>query len=374
MADRIILGHDEIAHHLTWLTFRRYFKKGPQLWKNVNKLHYDIFRPEPKYEIGGDEFFTKLHKCVRKDIERWIEWVKYLRRNFQELSHEIENRVPQFTKQVGLGNAELGQRTIVKSILRGASPGYSKTLGKLLLPDAKFIYPEDYLRNSTDCDDVFIRNILHNEDIIKDRMRRAKNFWFVDSGYTNFIHGGNKRFHRLMRNDLHHGDTGNVFPADRLKFFDSFPRTWRTGGNTILIIEPSSTQCQMYDIRITAWRREVTETLRQHTDKNIVFREKEGTRKTRSSLYHDLLNDKDIYCVVHYNSNAGTEAIWAGVPVITLGKHVTQSVSRSELSDINNLYRGSLGNWLCYLSYCQFEFGELINGHAIKILRKYHDV
>lgn len=371
MANKIIIGHDEIAHHLAWLALRRYYSKGPQQWKNVNKLYYDHYSADSRFkDIHSDEFQARLFKCVRKDIERWVEWVKYVKKNFQRLSHVIEDQVPQMTKQVGQGDGDLGRRVLVRSILKGLSPGFSKTLGKKLLPGADFIYPENY----READDIFIRNILHNEDIIKHRMQGHKPFWFVDSGYTNFIHGGNKRFHRLTRNDLHHGDDANVFPADRLIKFDSFPKPWRTGGNKILVIEPSSYVCQLYGIGITSWRKNIVEELGKHSDMEIVFREKEGTRKTRTSLYLDLLKDKDIHCVVHYNSNAGTEAIWAGVPIITLGKHITQRVSRIKLEDVNDLYRGPLGDWLCQLSYSQFEFGELMNGHAIKIMRKYHDV
>jgi len=371
MANEIIIGHDEIAHHLAWFAFKRYFRRGPQEWKNLNKLYYDHYRPDSRFkDIHSGEFQARLYKCVRKDVERWVEWVKYIKKNFQQLSHIIEDRVPQLTKQVGQGDSDLGRKILVRGILKAKSPGFSKTLGKMLLPDADFIYPENY----EDADDIFIRNIIHNEDIIKDRMRNHKPFWFVDSGYTNFIHGGNKRFHRLTRNDLHHGDNANVFPADRLIKFDSFPRPWRTGGDKILVIEPSVYTCQIYGMGTEAWKREIVETLAKHTDREIVFREKEGTRKTRSDLYRDLLNDQSIYCVVHVNSNAGTEAIWAGVPVITLGKHVTQRVSRTRLEDINDLYRGSLGEWLCYLSYCQFEFNELFNPRIRQIMRRYHNV
>jgi hypothetical protein len=375
MANRIILGHDEIAHHLTWMAYRRYFKKGPQLWKNVNKIYYDVVRPEPKYEVGSDEFHARLHKCVRKDVERWVAWIRYIKKNFQQLSHMIEDNIPRYSKQVGQGNSELGQKAIVRHMLRGISPGYSKTLGKLLLPDARFMYPQDYPKEGVDSiEDMFIRNILHNEHIVKDRLKGRKKFWFVDSGYTNFIHGGNKRFHRLVRDDIHHGGMPKTFPANRLKFFDSFPRPWRRDGDTILVIEPSSTQRQLHDIDISQWREQVIKKLRKRTNMTIAFREKQGTRKTRTSLYDDLLDNPDVHCVVHYNSNAGVEAIWAGVPVITLGRHVTQPVSRHRLEDVNELYRGGLGEWLCYLSYCQFEFGELINGRAIKIMRHYHEV
>lgn len=371
MANKIILGHDEVAYHLTWHALRHYFRLGPRKWNKVGKIYNDYYsRNREDIDIHSQEFQDRVYKSVSKDLSAWVEWVKYLRVNFQKLSHLIEAQIPVLDKQLGKGDKDKGRRTIYRLINKGIMPSFSKTLGRRLLTDADYVFPSEY----TDADDVFLRNIINNDDILMDRMRNHKPFWFVDSGYTNFIHGGNKRFHRVMRNDLHHGDNGNVFPPDRLSMFDSFPQPWRTGGDKILVIEPSKYICQLYGIGIHAWREDVKAELAKHTNMEVIWREKEGDRKTRSNLYRDLVKDKSIHCVVHYNSNAGTEAIWAGVPVITLGKHVTQSVSKNKLSDINDLYRGSLGDWLCYLSYSQFEFDELMNGHAVKILRKYYNV
>ena len=110
--------------------------------------------------------------------------------------------------------------------------------------------------------------------------------------------------------------------------------------------------------------------MRKYTDKKILFREK-APKRERTNLYQELSND-DYYCVVSINSNAATEAIWQGVPVITLDKHVTNPVSVKNLSDVNNLYRGQLGSWLCMLSYSQFTYEELVDGTAIKILKQYY--
>jgi hypothetical protein len=110
--------------------------------------------------------------------------------------------------------------------------------------------------------------------------------------------------------------------------------------------------------------------LKKHTDKKIVFREK-AEKKVRTSLVEELRNE-DYYCVVNINSNAATEAIWCGIPVITLDKHITNPVSSNQLSDIENLQRPHLARWLCALSYSQFTVQELFDGTAIKIVRKYH--
>jgi len=63
--------------------------------------------------------------------------------------------------------------------------------------------------------------------------------------------------------------------------------------------------------------------------------------------------------------------VWAGIPIITLGRHISTPVACTELSKINDLYRGPIGNWLCALSYSQFTTKEFYNGTAFELIEKY---
>jgi hypothetical protein len=153
--------------------------------------------------------------------------------------------------------------------------------------------------------------------------------------------------------------------------FPSFPRPWRNSGEIIMVIEPGKFSANIFHTDITLWKKDVEKEVRQFSDKKIVFREK-SPKKQRPSLYRELSNE-DYYCVININSNAATEAVWAGIPVITLDRHITNPVTRSKIADINDLYRGSLGNWLAFLSYCQFTYDELIDGSAYRIIRRYHE-
>jgi hypothetical protein len=233
---------------------------------------------------------------------------------------------------------------------------------------------DDYFK-STNENSVLWRRIDFKEGfkkamaLNKDKMFPRENMiWARDSGYTNFLES-NKKWHRLVRNHLHFGRDFSA-PVDRLNAFKIFPRQWRNDGDRILIIEPGVFSAAIFNIDIKKWKYNVEAELRNYTDKKIVFREK-APKKTRSPLYNYLL-DEDFYCIVNINSNAATEAIWAGIPVITLDTHISNPVSKNKLSNINDLYRGSLAEWLCMLSYSQFTFEELNDGTASKIIKKYH--
>ena len=71
------------------------------------------------------------------------------------------------------------------------------------------------------------------------------------------------------------------------------------------------------------------------------------------------------------SSAAAIEAIWLGIPVITLGRHISSAVARNDLGQINDLYRGSIGDWLCALTYSQFTKKEMYDGTALKIIKEH---
>jgi hypothetical protein len=218
---------------------------------------------------------------------------------------------------------------------------------------------------------VLIRNIIDNEEILYSRTKKKQPFWFIDSGYTNFLHGS-KHWHRLIYNNTHHiKKKQKTFPADRLRMFPRFPKPWRSDGERILVVESSEMHYQLYGDDINDWRHRIRTTLGKYTDRPIEFRAKDPNRKSRSNLYQ-YLNSEDIYCVINDSSAAAIEAIWCGIPTITLRPHISSAVSRWDLGDINNLYRGDIGDWLCRLSYSQFTEKEMCDGTAWEAARRFY--
>ena len=259
----------------------------------------------------------------------------------------------------------LGTERVLSMYKKSKMQNFVKSTGLTISKDAELVRRQDFTDYQQDC---VIRNTVGNEQLLTEKIDKKYPMWFIDSGYTNFLEP-NKKWHRLVRNHIHHDQMFEA-PVDRLANFPSFPKPWRELGEKILIIEPGPFAASIFHVDLKTWKYDVERELKKHTDKQIVFREK-AQKKIRTSLMEELRNE-DYYCVVSINSNAATEAIWSGIPVITLDRHITTPVSRSKLSDINNLARPHLARWLCALSYSQFTKEELYNGTAIKILRKYH--
>lgn len=305
------------------------------------------------------KFKDKIENAVKNDAKVYKNTVdEFLKRRKKYYYDIIHKNAKYFIEKFGEDN-------ILDLYRKSKFTGFIKGVGLSIDPKGTLAFRRHFTDITEPC---LMRNTIGNENVIVQKIDNNYPFWFIDSGYTNFLET-HKKWHRVVCNHIHQGELVDV-PVDRLNIFKSFPQQWRTGGDKILVIEPGHFAASIFHINIKKWKYDVVQELRKYTDRKIVFREK-APKKERSPLYKHLLR-KDYYCVININSNAAIEAIWAGIPVITLGKHISNPVSRNQLSDINNLYRGPVAAWLAMLSYSQFTYEELVDGTAVDVVRKYY--
>lgn len=318
--------------------------------KNKNNFNLDKKR---------DKLKAKIRRAVEKDLGAWVKSVS------NEIKNQREKKFKCIHKKLDHFFNRLGEENILNAYMKFDQKNFIKGTGLHIDSSAQLMRRIHFSDVKENC---LLRNTVGNEKLLVEKIDNNYPFWFIDSGYTNFVES-NKKWHRLVPNHLHYGKFFDA-PVDRLGNFSKFPEQWREGGDKILVIEPGNFAAEIFHIDIKQWKYDVEAELRKYTDKRIIFREK-TPKKTRAPLYKHLL-DNDYYCVVSINSNAATEAIWAGVPAITLDTHITNPVTRNKLSDINDLYRPHLSQWLCMLSYSQFTYEELLDGTAVEIVKKYH--
>lgn len=307
------------------------------------------------------KFKDKLKKSVKSDLKQYISDMKeqIVKINLRNRKL-VRNNISYFINKIGL-------EKILSEYEKSNYQDFIKGTGKRIAPTAPLIRRINFKDYSEDC---LFRNMADNEEMLLTKMNNNYKFWFIDTGYTNFLDKKHrKNWHRLVRNNLHHINTFDT-PVDRLEIFESFPKPWRNDGEKIMVIEPGTFSAKTFGVDIAQWKRDVEQEIRKHSDKPIVFREKLA-KKSRKNLYRELL-DEDYHCIININSNAAIEAVWAGVPAITLGDHITNSITRNNISDINNLLKPHLAVWLSMLSYSQFTNEELANGTAVRIVKKYH--
>jgi len=362
---KLLLNNKEIAHFLlSCIDHTTFLKSLPEFDHETSEFLAEFVRKNPIPTIKSNytvkkKLKEKLFKAVMHDSRKYrqllTESLAVRKENYYNLVHK---NIDYFIDKIGL-------ETIFKLYQQSDYKNFVKGTGLSIDPTGEFIRRKDFNDYRADC---LIRNTVGNEDLLVTKVDSNFPFWFVDSGYTNFLEP-NKKWHRLVRNHLHYGKYFDA-PADRLGIFKSFPKPWRDSGDKILVIEPGPFAAQVFHVDLKSWKYDVETELKKYTDKKIVFREK-APKRERTRLYKELLNE-DYYCIVNINSNAATEAIWAGVPAITLDRHITNPVTRNKLSDINDLYKGNIANWLCMLSYSQFTKEELMNGTAYNLVKKYN--
>lgn len=361
---KLLVNDKEIANYLTSLIdFKDIQHEVPYLQPVLNEaIAYAVEekgKGRGKWQKKKEKIKDKIRTGVEKDLREYLYNVKiYLESKRKKYYLTIH-------KKIDLILNRLDKDDILQRYRDSQVPGFVKSTGLHLNPDAELVRRSEFSDVNQDC---LLRNTVGNEQFLITKIDNKLPFWFIDSGYTNFIES-NKKWHRIVRNHLHYGKFFDA-PVDRLGMFSKYPQQWRTGGDKILIIEPGEFAANIFHINVDRWKQSVEQELRQYTDKKIVFREK-APKKKRAPLHKHLL-EEDYYCVVSINSNAATEAIWAGVPIITLDTHITNPVAKNSLSDINNLYRGPLAAWLSMLSYSQFTYEELVDGTAAEIVKKYH--
>jgi hypothetical protein len=361
---KLLLNNKEIAHFLlSLINHSEHFKNHSVGIGHIANVQKYIFEEQSrkKYNVSKmrDKFKVKIRRAVEAD----------LRELFNRVDAELTLRKDRYYSLVH-NNLEFfiekfGEDFLLDQYKNSKKENFVKSIGYHLDVNSQMIRRKHFTNYSEDC---LLRNAVGNENLLVSKIDNKYPFWFIDSGYTNFLET-NKKWHRLVRSHLHYGTMFEA-PVDRLGSFKSFPQQWRTTGDKILVIEPGSFAASIFHVDLKTWKYEVESELRKYTDKKIVFREK-APKNVRTHLYKELCND-DYYCVVNINSNAATEAIWAGIPAITLDKHITNPVTKNQLSDINDLLRPNLSLWLCALSYSQFTFDELIDGTAARIIKKYH--
>ena len=355
----LVLNRDEILSELAKRMLAQQLKKIRPEWANTTAYINKCRKRRAKSGLIDIDFNT-VNAQLRQDLEAYKDViVAQYKRQYRPLIAWLQKNYD----RLGID----GQR-LVDSYVAGGTKNFVKAVGQQLTDQPVWIIAGDPV---PDDQPVIIRNIINNETLLEHRLADSLPFWFIDSGYTNFL-TSKKLWHRLVQDHLHHNTPHGYFPADRLGLLPSMPVPWRRQGSRIVVVCASQNHHLVQSTDLVSWREHVELELRRHTDRPIEWRQKEQSRKKRTSVFEDLQNDKDVYCVISDSSAAAIEAIWLGIPVITLGRHISSAVSRNDLSQINDLYRGPVGDWLCALTYSQFTQQEMYDGTALKLIKEYH--
>jgi len=230
----------------------------------------------------------------------------------------------------------------------------------------------------TSTEPIVLRGILKHK-IMKRCWKDNRTFYYMDTGYfgnerTSSNPNGWKFWHRIVKNDLQHGEI-IPRPNDRFKNFNKTFTPWKKTGTKILIAAPDEKPCKFYGVEKEQWVVETVAKIKEHTDRPIVVRERAPNRIDR--IVTDTLQqalDNDVFALVTYNSVAAIESVFHGIPAFTMAPaNAASPVASQDLSKIETPYyadKDKLYAWGCHLAYGQFHVSELKSGKALELLEK----
>ena len=247
-------------------------------------------------------------------------------------------------------------------------------------PESRFVAKNRFWDLAEDIikDPVLIRGISSGK-IGKFVQEHGQDYYFIETGYLGNYRCDNNRtgrkvYHRIVKNAMQHSTIMDV-PDDRWQQLVKFNplleyKGWKRSGSKILVVLPTEKPFQYYGHDRAKWIQKVEKTIKKHSDRPIVWREKASRGERTNATIYDALDD-DIYALVTYNSIATVEAVQHGIPAFGLAPTAADPVCSNDLTQIENPVMPSedtVYKWLSSIAYSQFSLDEIITGHAWKMV------
>jgi hypothetical protein len=237
----------------------------------------------------------------------------------------------------------------------------------------------DHFAYEDSTDPLVLRGILKKKWMYQ-CLKDGRTFYYIDTGYfgnerTRSNPNGWKYWHRVVKNDLQHGDIV-IRPDDRFRMFNKKFLPWKKKGSKILIAKPDEKPMRYYGLDLEQWTNDTIEAIKKYTDRPVIVRERAPKRIDRISTntLQEALDD-DIFALVTFNSVAAVESIFHGIPVFSLSSsNAANPVSLNDLSQIENPFypdHDLLYSWGCHLAYGQFHMNEFKSGKALRYLKEW---
>lgn len=248
-------------------------------------------------------------------------------------------------------------------------------------PESRFMTSYDYKRAKNDISDPILVRGISAGAYIKHAEQQGRDYYFMETGYLGNYRSANnptgrKVYHRIEKNSMQQRRFLDV-PTDRWDALcqwnpELIYRGWRRPGSKILLIMSTEKPFDFYGDNREQWIEQTIATIRAHTDRPIVIREKAGRAERTNDSIYDALND-DIWALVTYNSIAAIEAIQSGIPAFALAPTAAAPVASADLTQIETpvkLDPDIIAKWLASIAYGQFTIDEILTGQAWHLVQE----
>lgn len=330
-----------------WNLYRDVLKNG----KTPETIYrYETLTLPPDFKQAIDDYFTIKYDPhgLFHDLD-----VKKVIKNLQ---------LPKQPSVLAILDGEQDEEAILKNdkILENFVVGANGAVGRM-----------DILDKTPTSVPVVLRSIAKRK-VMKKCRDEGRDYYYVDTGY--FGNDKRKHFHRVTKNAMQW--LGKLDPncADDRFLRTMTPIKGHTSGDDILICPPSEKAMKYWNMDVDEWLEETVKGIKQRTDREIVIRKK-GNRTERTTVdTMEMALNRNVHCMVTFNSIAAVESLIYGKPVFVLGPSGTNAgepLSNTDLDLIDDPWMPTFDevrNLCCNLAYHQFTVAEFRNGTAWAML------
>ncbi len=192
---------------------------------------------------------------------------------------------------------------------------------------------------------------------------------FVDAGYMAAKEKGKRIRYRVVPDAYNHFwmDGWYQRKTERFEALGIAVQPSRPAGRDILVCTSSDAHAAFFGLQ--GWVDETIATLKQHTDRRIIVRNKAQAMTGREPPFAEAL--KTAHAVVAWSSATAIEAALAGVIVVTGPESAAAPLSMGGFRSIEEPRRCSdqfdmdyRRQWAAHLAWCQFTVEEIASGLA----------
>tara|TARA_R110000851_G_scaffold79554_2_gene175157 strand:+ start:1491 stop:2336 length:846 start_codon:yes stop_codon:yes gene_type:complete len=190
-----------------------------------------------------------------------------------------------------------------------------------------------------------------------------------------------------INRDAYFSPTGNNDSRANQLGLDLKP--WRSNGGPIYICCQHNKSLQWANMPATdAWVSASIDTIRQHTDREIIVRPHPRCPLVYNNLkYKDVsiqqpqlvkgsyddydLQYKNAWSVVNWSSNPGVQAVREGVPAFVGQSSLAHNVASEDLTQIENPLMPDRQQWINDLAHTEYTIAEIAQGIPLNNLTQY---
>lgn len=220
---------------------------------------------------------------------------------------------------------------------------------------------------------IVVRGIAKKK-VMHKAIEDGRDFYYIDTGY--FGNEKTKLYHRCVKNGLQFNlPVWRDCPDDRFLATGTQIRK-KTPGRNILVCPPSQKALSYWNVSLQEWLVETTDEIAKHTDRPIVIREKQKRHIRTNEDTMEMALQRDVHCMVTYNSIAAVEALILGKPVFTMGPNAAKPLANTDLKRLENPLMpvvDRVRDLCCNLAYGQFTPAEMIDGTAWRLLQEFNE-